>query len=145
MVFSEGNDDQVGFPQGWIDRVMSCVTTPSFSARINGKAYGNFLPSRGFCQGDPLSSYLIMLCVEGFTLLLAKVEEDGRLHGVSIYRTAPTISHLLFTDDSLLFCQTNQEEVQVITEVLNLYAMASRQCINLDKSSIFYSNNTTGS
>ena len=51
---------------------------------------------------------------------------NGWLHGVAISRIAPTISHLLFVDDSLLFCQTKKEEVQVISEVLDLYATAFR-------------------
>ena len=80
---------------------------PSFSVRINGKADGNILLSRGLHQGDPLSPYLFLLCVEGFTSILAKAEEVGRLHGVSICRTAPSLSNLLFADDSLLLCQAN--------------------------------------
>ena len=102
---------KLGFPQGWVDRIMSCVTTSSFSIRINGKAYGNFRPTRGICQGDPLSPYLFLLCAEAFTSLLAREEENGWLHGVSISWYTSTISHLLFADDSLLFCQTKQEEV----------------------------------
>ena len=63
---------------------------------------------------------------------------------MSISQYAPTISHLLFADDSLLFCQTKQEEVQVISDVLKLYAVASGQCINLEKSLVFFSSNTMG-
>ena len=48
-----------------------------------------------------------------------------------------------FANDSPLFCQTKQEEVQVISEVLELYAMASGQCINLEKSLVFFSSNKT--
>ena len=54
----------------------------------------------------------------------------------------PTISHLLFADDSLLFCQANQDDVRCISETLKLYAVASAKCINFEKSSIFFINNT---
>ena len=62
--FLRGMMVRLGFPEDWINRVMSCVTTSSFSVRINGKAYGNIIPSREPCQGDPLSPYLFLLCVE---------------------------------------------------------------------------------
>lgn len=75
---------KLGFLQGWIDRIMSCVTTSSFSVRLNGKAYGNFRPTKGIRQGDSLSPYLFLICAEAFTSLLAREKENGRLHGVSI-------------------------------------------------------------
>ena len=96
-----------------------------FSVRLNGKAFGNFRPIRGLCQGDLLSPYLFLICAEAFTSLLAREEENGWLHGVSISRYALAISHLLFADDSLLFCQTKQKEVQVISDVLELWPLVN--------------------
>ena len=86
---------KLGFPEVWVDRVIRCVSTPSFSIWINGKAYGNVIPSRGLRQGDPLFPYLFLICAKGFTSLLAKVELDGRLHGVAVCRNAPSITNLL--------------------------------------------------
>ena len=134
---------KLGFPDMWVDRVMSYMTSSSFSIQISGKAYGNIYPLRGLRQGDPLSPYLFLLCAKGFSSLLAKAQEEGRLHGVSICRRAPAISHLLFADDSLLFCRANQEEVQVVSKVLQTYATAFGQCINFEKSSVYFSSNTT--
>ena len=62
---------------------------------------------------------------------------------MSICRRVPTISHLLFVDDSLLFYRANQEEVQVVIEVLQTYAASSGQCINFEKFSVYFSSNTT--
>ena len=109
----------------WIERVMSCITTPSFSILVNGRPYDNIIPSRRIWQGDPLSPYLFLLCAEGFTSLLEKVEVDGSIRRVSICRRAPRISNLLFADDSLLFCQATQTEVETINEILQIYAHAS--------------------
>ena len=39
--------EKMGFPVVWIERVMSCVTTPSFSILVNGKPYGMVHPSCG--------------------------------------------------------------------------------------------------
>ena len=135
---------KLGFPDAWIERVMTCVSTPSYSVRINGKAFGNITPSRGLRQGDPLSPYLFLLCAEGFTALLAKAEAEGRIHRAAIGRSAPTISHLFFADDSLLFCRATHEEVRCISNILQLYAASSSQCINFEKSSVYFSSNTMG-
>ena len=117
-LFLQGVMQKLGFPEKWIERVMTCVTTTSFSILLNGKPYGNVLPSRGICQGDPLSPYLFLLCAEGFTFLLEKAENDGKVHGASICRGAPKVSNLLFADDSLLFYRATQNEVEVISEML---------------------------
>ena len=134
---------KLGFPGDWVDRVMSCVTSTSFSILINDKPFGMINPTRGLRQGDPLSPYLFLLCVEGFTSLLQKAELEGRIHGVSICRRAPKISHILFADDSLLFCQATERETQETFDVLKLYAKASRQCLNMEKSLVYFSSNTT--
>ena len=134
---------KMGFSIIWIDRVMTCVSSSSFSILINGKPFGMINPSRGLCQGDPLSPYLFLLFAEGFTSLLAKAEYDEKIHGVFICRKAPTISHLLFANNSLLFCKASKNEVQVINVVLMGYANASGQCVNMEKSLVFYSSNTS--
>ena len=109
--FLKGIMKKLGLLERWIDRVMSCVTSTSFSVCINVKAFGNIRPFGGLRQGDPLSPYLFLLCAEGFSSMLAKAQDGGRLHRVSICRRAPCISHLLFADDLLLFYRANQEEV----------------------------------
>ena len=71
--------EKMGFPARWIERVMSCVTTPSFSILVNRKPHDMIHPSRGIHQGDLLSPYLFLICVEGFTALLAKAKLEGRI------------------------------------------------------------------
>ena len=135
--------EKLGFPVEWINRVMSCVTTPSFSILINGKPFGMIHPSRGIRQGDPLSPYLFLLCAEGFTALLNKAESEGRIKGISICRGAPKVTNLMFADDSLLFCQASRDEGETIAEILQTYERASGQSINLEKSSVYFSSNTS--
>ena len=89
-----------------------------------------------------MTSYPFLLCAEGFTTLLTKSEEEGQLKGLAVCISAPRISHLLFTDDSLLFCQASLKEVQCVANILQLYADSSGQCINFEKSSIYFSSNT---
>ena len=135
----------MGFPDTWIERVMSCVSTPSFSILVNGRAYGMIHPSRGIRQGDPLSPYLFLLCAKGFTTLLDQAESEGRIKGVSICRGAHKVTNLMFVDDSLLFCQATQVEVETIAQILQTYEKASGQSINLEKSSAYFSSNNSDS
>ena len=140
--FLKGIMAKLGFPEVWINWVMGCVTTPSFSVLINGKPFGNITPLIGIRQGDPLSPYLFLLCAEGFNSLLLRAEMEGRIKGVSVCRRAPTVTNLMFVDDSLLFCRASIGEVEVINEILKTYANASGQCIDMGKSSVFFSSNT---
>ena len=142
MNFLRGIMEKLGFPETWVDRVMGCVTISYFSILINGTTYGNISPSRGLRQRDPLSPYLFLLCIEGFTSLLQKAKMEGRIKGVSVRRRAPRITNLLFVEDSLLFCQANKQEVKEITEILKMYASSSGQCIKLGKSLLYFSGNT---
>ncbi|XP_050260964.1 uncharacterized protein LOC126705795 [Quercus robur] len=100
------------------------------------------MPSRGLRQGDPLSSYLFLLCADGFSSLINKPIRRQAMSGLSICRGCPMISHLFFADDSLLFCKVNSQECQHLIDILRLYEAASGQKINIDKSLVLFSANT---
>ncbi|KAL0425617.1 UNVERIFIED_CONTAM: putative mitochondrial protein [Sesamum radiatum] len=93
-------------------------------------------------QGDPLSPYLFLLCTEAFSSLLQQAEEEGRLRGIAVCRGAPSVSHLLFADDMLIFCQASLESSLTVREVIDTYRGASGQEINFSKSSVAFSRNT---
>ena len=57
--------------------MMKCVTSVTYSVKINGKPRGHIMPSRGLCQGDPLSPYLFLLCAEGLSALIKSVVANG--------------------------------------------------------------------
>lgn len=86
---------RMGFHEKWILLMMMCVTTMSYSILINGEPKGKIIHSRGLRQGDLISPYLFLLCVEGLSAMLRKEEREGHIKGVAICRRAPRISHLL--------------------------------------------------
>lgn len=56
-----------GFNSIWIDRVMKLVKSVSYSFIHNAEVFGNILPGRGLCQGDPISFYLYIMFAEGLS------------------------------------------------------------------------------
>jgi hypothetical protein len=129
---------RLGFHRLWVEMIMRLVTSVSFSVLFNGECLDNFIPSRGIRQGDPISPYLFLLAAEGLSCLIKSRSESSILSGIQVASSAPTISHLLFADDSLLFFRANRESAEEIKEVLRLYCQASGQQINMDKSSIHF-------
>uniref|UniRef100_A0A2N9HN71 Reverse transcriptase domain-containing protein n=1 Tax=Fagus sylvatica TaxID=28930 RepID=A0A2N9HN71_FAGSY len=140
--FLERVMQRMGFESRWIHLMMVCVRTTSYSVLLNGEPTGYIKPSRGIRQGDPLSPYLFLFCAEGLTALLRQAGREKRINGVSICRGGPKISHLLFADDSLLFCDASIAECSRLLEVLTTYEKASGQIVNRDKTALFFSKNT---
>ena len=134
--------EKMGFAKKWVNLIMLCIPSVSYSVIMNDKACGNITPSRGIRQGDPLSPYLFLLCAGSFSALIHKVSRDNRISGMSIGRGCPIITHLFFADDSLLFCKAKDQECQTLVDILNSYEATSGQKINTDKSSVFFSPNS---
>lgn len=80
----------------------TCVETVNYTILVNNQPMSLIQPGRGLSQGDHLSPYLFILCVEGLSTLIAYAEEQWLLHGTKICRGAPIIPHLLFGDDYFL-------------------------------------------
>ncbi|KAL0404192.1 UNVERIFIED_CONTAM: putative mitochondrial protein [Sesamum radiatum] len=133
---------KLGFPYFFINLIMLCVTSVSYSFVLSGSRFGCVSPERGLRQGDPLSPYLFLLCIEALSALFRIEAERGTVPGIAVCRGAPPISHLLFADDTMVFCPANPSTVQYVRHILDVYKLASGQEINLHKSSATFSRNT---
>jgi hypothetical protein len=51
--------------------------------------------------------------------------EHKELQGILVAPSAPSVNHLLFVDDSLLFFRANRESAQEVKDVLQFYCRAS--------------------
>lgn len=124
---------KLGFAEEWIKLLMTCVSLASYSVLFNGTSVGHISPTRGLRQGNPLSSYLFLLCAEGLSSLLLKAERKGSITGIPISARGFHLSHLFFADDSLLFCRANFTEWGKIQHLLHIYELASGQTLNSEK------------
>lgn len=135
---------QTGFAPDWSSLIMRYISTVSYSMVLNGKVDDRFEINRGLRQGGPLSSFLFLICSEGLSSLLRLAECDERLRGAKASRNGPSISHLLFTDDSILFGEASVQRANVIRSILHEYEQCSGQSIKFNKSLAFFSTNTDG-
>lgn len=113
--------------------VMICVSTVTFSVKVNSDQTQFFTPTRGLRQGDPLSPYLFILMANVFSWMMHKAIEDGSLKGIKLNRYRPTLSHLLFVDDAIIFMDGIVGECQNLSNLLNQYCYVIGQAINLNK------------
>ena len=66
----------------------------------------------GLRQGDPLSSYLFVIGMEALSCLINRAVEGNYLSGSRIANGRGedlTISHLLYADDTPLFCEADKD------------------------------------
>lgn len=104
--------------------------------------FGSITLQHGIRQGDPLSSYMFLICIEGFTALIRDYERRQLLKGVKVARTTPSISHMFFADDNFIFCKTTTQSADHILQMLKNFKRVLGQQINMEKSDVFFSRNT---
>ncbi|XP_048232195.1 uncharacterized protein LOC125370487 [Ricinus communis] len=80
---------------------------------------------------------------QGLSSLITEAERNGEIHGYKVARNAPSVSHLFFADDSIIFTRANVQEAEKIAWILHIYEEAPGQKINLDKSETTTSSNVS--
>ena len=65
--------------------------------------------------------------------MLKKEQAVGHIKGISICKGVLRISHLLFADDSIVFCRATVEESNRAMKVLENYERDSCQKLNKEK------------
>ncbi|KAL8133302.1 hypothetical protein AgCh_008677 [Apium graveolens] len=103
---------KMGFSNQWTHLIMQCVSTVEYTINHGEIEIGPIKPTRGLRQGDPLFPYLFIICAEGLSSLIKHYEDMKCIQGIRIYRNAPMISHMLFADDSYLFCKAEELQIQ---------------------------------
>ncbi|KAL5574921.1 hypothetical protein UlMin_016620 [Ulmus minor] len=71
-----------GFHPKWIRWVLLCCSTASMTLILHEAAFQSFRPKRGLRQGDPISPYLFILCVEVLSRLINQEVFSGRIAGL---------------------------------------------------------------
>jgi hypothetical protein len=119
--------------------IKQCISTICFSVLFNGAPCGYFGSSRGVRQGDPLSPFLFDLVMEAFSRMIGAITYRGLISGFSVGsrdQTRVVVSHLLFADDTLVFCGAYVSQIRHIGALLVCFEAVSGLKINLPKSTL---------
>uniref|UniRef100_A0A803Q7X1 CCHC-type domain-containing protein n=1 Tax=Cannabis sativa TaxID=3483 RepID=A0A803Q7X1_CANSA len=76
--------EKFGFPPRFTNLIMAYITTATFKFNVNGQALGLVTPTCGIRQGDPLSAYLFLMCVERLSSILKQAEHQEEDFGIKI-------------------------------------------------------------
>ncbi|KAH1096604.1 hypothetical protein J1N35_013525 [Gossypium stocksii] len=67
--------------------------------------------------------------------------QERRISGAKVCRSALPITHLMFADDCILFGEVSNREIGMLKSILEEYESCSGQCVNSEKSTVFFSSN----
>jgi hypothetical protein len=118
-----------GFGANWCSWIFFCISSVRFSVLVNGSPKGFFDNSRGIRLGDPFSPLLFVFVMKALSRLLSAGINDGLLEGFKVGNV--TVSHLLFADDTLIFCKDNPDQSAYLWGMFLLFEAASRLKVNL--------------
>ncbi|XP_016207963.1 uncharacterized protein LOC107648665 [Arachis ipaensis] len=126
----------MGFGIRWRTWVKECVTTASMSVLINGSPSKPFKMERGLRQGDSLSPFLFVLVADVLHRMVDEAVRNGCISPLLLGSDNIELSHLQFTDDTILFCPQETETLVNYKRLLRCFELMSGLSINFDKSSL---------
>lgn len=70
------------------------------------------------------------MCTKGLHGLISKAARNDDIRKVFVCRSGPILTHLLFADDSLIFCRAKEVDCHKLLDLLAVYERALGQQIN---------------
>nr|KYP32736.1 Retrovirus-related Pol polyprotein LINE-1 [Cajanus cajan] len=105
--------------------ILNMLSSPSIFILWNGKQTPAFSLKRGLLQGDPISPYLFVLCMEKLRAMITQAVQHGEWGAFQVRQGGINISHLFFADDVLFFIQGKPAEFRHMISLLDRFALAS--------------------
>lgn len=132
----------LGFNHSLCQLIIECISSMTLSLSWNGAKLPAFTPTRGLRQGDPLSPYLFVLCMEVLGQAITKSVESKAWKPILLTPKGLTLSHMFFANDLLLFGEASFSQVRVMEHLLGQFCSFSGQRVNRSKTRVWFSTNT---
>lgn len=121
----------LGLPSTLVSLIMFCVTSTEMNFLWNGQTTSYMKPSRGLRQGDPLSPYLFVLCLNKLSCLIEREVANGLWKPLTFSRGGPCLSHIFFADDLILMGEASKTQCEVMMACLNKFCSGMLPCDDL--------------
>ncbi|XP_058741622.1 uncharacterized protein LOC131614008 [Vicia villosa] len=127
---------EIKLPDNMINFIVHGVSSVETNVNWNGNRVDFFRPCRGIRQGDPISPYLCVLCLDKLSHLIEHEVNIKSWRTMRLGTQGINISHLMFADDLLLFGEASENQMMCVKKILHDFFLMSGQEISKDKSSI---------
>lgn len=118
--------EQMNFENYWRSWIVGSMSSATTSIFLNGFPSLEFIITKGVREGNPLSSFL-------FIIAMKTACEMSIFHGIKIHNNEPTISHLLYDDDSIFVGESSSSNIKntvlVSTSIDNTVSLSSLSCV----------------
>lgn len=136
-IFLQQMLEELNFPPRYVQWIMECLTTVTYSINVNGEITEHFPAKKGLRQGDPISPYLFVICMEYLSRNLLELHQNMSFHYHPRCRRV-MLTHICFADDLLLFTRGDVLSIQQVMAVIDKFALTSGLKANQLKSCIYF-------
>ncbi|XP_062103573.1 uncharacterized protein LOC133814656 [Humulus lupulus] len=135
--FVEDLLNALNIPGRFVQLVMICIKSSSYSLLMNGRIQGGFQGVKGLRQGDPLSPLIFVLIMDYLTRSLLHAAQDSKFRYHPLCKSLKLIN-LCFADDLILLSKGSKQSIKVLKEVLDGFSNTIGLHVNVNKSQIFF-------
>ncbi|XP_021865115.2 uncharacterized protein [Spinacia oleracea] len=127
---------ELGFPAKFVNWVMQCLYSVSYSILINGCPTKPIPAKKGLRKGDLISPYLFALGMEYLSRCLASLADNPEFSYHPRCKKLD-LSHMMFADDSMMFSRADESVVKALFAAFTKFSLASGLEANLHKSEVY--------
>ena len=117
------------------------ISSTRFHILWNATPFSEVVPSLGVRQGDSLSSYLFILCLEWLSIKLEEAVCGKLIHPIN-FRARLRLLHLFFADDIFLFTKATIRDCKNLCQILQKFCDSSGQLMSVTKLRLWFSLST---